>query len=119
MRDAKMRERLLRENNITFERAYEMVQAAEATTDQMHVMSDEQAAGAIHQRGHRGQQGQQGRKSRDTLNIPSYFKCKNCSYENAPMKCPKYGKECHKCGKLNHFQSRCKQKNVQQVQSSE
>ena len=35
------------------------------------------------------------------------------------MKCPAYGKECNKCGRLNHFQNRCKQNNVQQVQSSE
>ena len=35
------------------------------------------------------------------------------------MKCPAFGKDCHKCGRLNHFQNRCKQMNVQQVQSSE
>ena len=119
LRDAKMRERLLRETNLTLDRAYAMVQAAEATTEQMHVMSGEQAVSAVHQRGNRGQQGQQGRKSRDTLKNPLYVKCKNCSYEHAPMKCPAFGKECHKCGRLNHFQKRCKQKNVQQVQSSE
>ena len=119
LRDAKMRERLLRETNLTLDRAYAMVQAAEATTEQMHVMSGEQAVSAVHQRGNRGQQGQQGRKSRDMLKNSSYIKCKNCSYEHAPMKCPAFGKECHKCGRLNHFQNRCRQKKVQQVQGSE
>ena len=38
MRDSKVRERLLREKNLTLERAYEMVQAAEATAEQTHVM---------------------------------------------------------------------------------
>ena len=71
LRDAKMRERLLRETNLTLDRAYAMVQAAEATTEQMHVMSGEQAVSAVHQRGNRGQQSQQGRKSRDTLKNPS------------------------------------------------
>ena len=33
MRDSKVRERLLREKNLTIERAYEMVQAAEATAE--------------------------------------------------------------------------------------
>ena len=37
LRDAKMRERLLRKTNITLVRAYAMFQAAEATTEQMHV----------------------------------------------------------------------------------
>ena len=119
LRDAKMRERLLRETNLTLDRAYAMVQAAEATTEQMHVMSGEQAVSAVHQRGNRGQQGQQDHKSRDMLKNSSYIKCKNCSYEHAPMKCPAFGKECHRCGRLNHFQNRCRQKNVQQVQGSE
>ena len=35
------------------------------------------------------------------------------------MKCPAFGKECHKCGRLNHFKNRCRQKNVQQVLSPE
>ena len=35
------------------------------------------------------------------------------------MKCPAFGKDCHRCGRLNHFQNRCRQKNVQQVQGSE
>ena len=53
------------------------------------------------------------------LKNSSYIKCKNCSYEHAPMKCPAFRQECHKCGRLNHFQNRCRQTNVQQVQSSE
>ena len=100
------------------EHNYAMVQAAEASTEQMHVMSGVQAVSAVHQRGNRGQQGQQGRKSRDRLKNPSYFKCKNCSYEHAPMKCPAFGKECHECGRLNHFQNRCKRNNVQKLQRS-
>ena len=39
MRNLKVRERLVRENNVTLERVYEMVQAAEATEEQTHVMS--------------------------------------------------------------------------------
>ena len=43
MRDSKVRERLLREKNLILERTYEMVQAAEATAEQTHVMSGEEA----------------------------------------------------------------------------
>ena len=42
MRDSKVRERLLREKNIILERAYKMVQAAEATAEQTHVISGEE-----------------------------------------------------------------------------
>ena len=48
LRDAKMRERLLQETNLTLDRAYAMGQAAEATTEQMHVTSDKQAVSAVH-----------------------------------------------------------------------
>ena len=34
------------------------------------------------------------------------------------MKCPAFGKECHECGRLNHFQNRCKRNNVQKLQRS-
>ena len=43
MRDSKVRKRLLRDKNLTLERAHEMVQAAEATAEQTHVMTGEQA----------------------------------------------------------------------------
>ena len=79
------------------EHNYAMVQAAEPTTEQMHVMSSEQAVSAVHPRGNRGHQDQQGCKSRGTLNNHSNFKCKNISYEHAPKKCPAFGKECHTC----------------------
>ena len=32
---------------------------------------------------------------------------------------PCIGKECHECGRLNHFQNRCKQKNLPQLQRPE
>ena len=45
--------------------------------------------------------------------------CKFCSYEHAPKQCPAYGKECRKCGKMNHFQSKCQQhRYVEQVQAA-
>ena len=43
LRDATVRERLLRENDLTLERSYEMVQAAEATAVQTHIMAGDQA----------------------------------------------------------------------------
>ena len=55
MRDSKVRERLLRETNLTLERAYEMVQAAEATAEQTHFMSGEQAVCAVKANSGRGQ----------------------------------------------------------------
>ena len=43
MRDSKVRERLLREKYLTLESVYDMLQAAEATAEQTHVVTGEQA----------------------------------------------------------------------------
>ena len=55
MRDSKVRERLLREKNLTLERTYEMVQAAKATAEQTNVMSGEQAVCVVKTNSGRGQ----------------------------------------------------------------
>ena len=55
MRDSKVRKRLLREKTLTLEKAYEMVQSAEAIAEQTHVMSDEQTVCAVKANSGRGQ----------------------------------------------------------------
>ena len=108
MRDSMVRERLLREQNVTLERVYEMVQAAEATAEQTHVMSGEQVVCVVKTNSGRGQ-GHKERLDYAKKQRKSNIECKFCSYEHAPKQWPAYGKECRKCGKMNHFQSKCKQ----------
>ena len=100
-----------------------MVQAAEATAEQTHVMSGKQASCFVKTNSGRGQ-GHKGRGGPSQLR--DYAKkqkkptteCKFCSCEHAPKQCPAYSKEC-KCGKMNHFQSKCKQhRYVTQVQAA-
>ncbi|XP_054287883.1 uncharacterized protein LOC129003610 [Macrosteles quadrilineatus] len=40
------------------------------------------------------------------------FVCSRCGYNHAYGKCPAFGKKCAKCGVLNHFATKCKNKNV-------
>ena len=46
--------------------------------------------------------------------------CKYCgsSHERNRDKCPAYGKKCSQCGKINHFQSVCRQKKLNQIQEA-
>ena len=37
-------------------------------------------------------------------------KCKYCGTSHVPKKCPAYGKNCHKCGRMNHFGNVCQNK---------
>ena len=36
--------------------------------------------------------------------------CKYCGTSHVPKKCPAYGKQCHKCGRMNHFVNVCQDK---------
>ena len=98
VRDSKVKERLLREKNLTVERVYEMVQAAEATAEQTHVMSSEQAVCDVKSNSGRGQ-GHKGRGGPSQLcdyakkqkKPTTESECKFCSYEHAPKQCPAYG----------------------------
>ncbi|RVE53118.1 hypothetical protein evm_002215 [Chilo suppressalis] len=36
------------------------------------------------------------------------FICKNCGYSHDRYKCPAFGKNCLKCGKRNHFSTKCR-----------
>ena len=114
-----------REKNLTLERAYEKVHAAEATAKQTHVMSDEQQAVCVVKtnsgrgQGHKGRGGPSQLRHYAKKQKKPTTECKLCSYEHAPKQCPAYGKECRKCGKMNHFQSKCKQhRYVKQIQAA-
>lgn len=123
LRDSKVRERLLRAKELTADQAYEMVQASEATAEQVQVMSGDQAVCAVKAQGgyRQGRQGRGGNASYRTATKPrtnySSTECKYCPYEHGPRSCPAYGKECRKCGKKNHFQSKCQQRYVKLAQA--
>ena len=42
--------------------------------------------------------------------------CGNCGSKHPPHKCKAFGKKCHSCGKLNHYQSMCRSQNRSQSQ---
>ena len=80
MRDSKVRERLLREKNLTLERAYEMVQTVEATAEQTHVMPGEQAVCVAKKNTGRGQGGPSQLRDYANKQKKPTTECKFCSY---------------------------------------
>ena len=118
IRDSKVRERLLRESKLTLGKTDEICRAAESMHTQMKIVGDltEPEANKVDQERmpnwrkskkatrKRQQQGP-GRRGKE---------CEKCGYqpqENSES-CPAIGQECLKCGKRNHFASRCKSKEV-------
>lgn len=47
------------------------------------------------------------------------FQCRRCNRKHGPRECPAYEKRCNRCGKLNHFETACRVKEVQEIEDSE
>ena len=105
VRNDVVRERLLRDSELTLDIAASMCRAAE--------LSEEQA-GHLHHGEFKNVHAvkQQYRKSeRQYKNKPSENQiCTKCSHRHDKRKCPAYGKECYKCKGVNHFAACCKNK---------
>ena len=100
VRDEKVRERLLRVNDLTLSKAIDICKAAEQTSQQLKIIASgtEEAVGAIKTEN----------KNDQGLNSRKRPECRFCGYHHANRQCPAYGQTCRKCGQKNHFQSKCR-----------
>ncbi|GFS43632.1 transposon Ty3-G Gag-Pol polyprotein [Nephila pilipes] len=110
-KDSGLQERLLRENNLSLEKAIEIVRAAEASREQIRNMKYETATINFV-------------KKKEIPNRPkksSQYECKKCGRKHKPRECPAFGKICTKCNKKNHFVVKCFQntKNIHEMNNPE
>ena len=117
--DNSLRERMLRETELTLERAIQLGQAAEHTRSYSKQLSEDVDKGAVDYVGRKGRTRRQGLTSgdREFNHRGAEFKgCKFCGGNHKRGSCPAYGKECHACKKKNHFAKYCRKKlNVQEL----
>jgi len=121
-----VRERLLRDSDLTLPKAVDIVRAAEVTKAQMAAMS---ASGsdkakdvhAVHKGARPKQpskpktgynkhsQSQGPPKSKSSHSQSSFVeKCEYCGRSHRKGKCPAFGQQCNKCSGWNHYASECK-----------
>ena len=93
--DNAVQERLLREADLSLERAVDICRTAETNKMQYQAMSSSQSHIYAIRRGKKSWKGQ------------SKQPCKYCGYVHPPRKCPAYGKNCKKCNGMNHFANVC------------
>lgn len=95
-----MRERLLREENLTLDKCMQICRAAELSRENSKTIQ-----GKIVEEIHAIRKTPR-RDRKDEIN------CNFCGnlHEKNKNKCPAYGKKCKKCGKENHFAAKCKSK---------
>ena len=106
IRDRPVQEKLLREYDLTLERALDICRASETSKEQYQAMS------SLHQQDiavHDIRAGEKrGQKQGQSQNSRSQRQCKYCGSTHPPRQCPAYNKKCNKCGCLNHFAAVCK-----------
>ena len=94
IRDAKVRERLLREPKLTLAKTDEICRAAESTSQQLKLVEPEEQK--VH-----------------AIDRQPTKECWRCGRKHGFSKrelCPAYGKTCNRCHKPNHFAVKCRQK---------
>nr|XP_054768172.1 uncharacterized protein K02A2.6-like [Lytechinus pictus] len=96
IKDDAVRARLLRESDLTLDKAIQICRAAELSKERMTVFDKAQDVHAVRKAKMNGAQQKQ-------------IKCKFCGRSHVfdKNKCPAFGKKCNKCQKDNHFASVC------------
>ena len=114
IQDSKLRERLLRETDLTLEAAVKICHASElaiqhARTFAGDTTKDGAAVGMISRKTYN----KEAQRQPNQRNKSETFHCKRCGTRHAPKQCPAYGKMCHKCQGQNHFSKQCFSKGKQ------
>jgi hypothetical protein len=97
--DARLQERLLRENEESLAKVVDICRAAETSQQQLKAIKtgvDMASSSSV---------------SAVTNANNKILVCGNCGYSHAPRTCPAFGKTCSSCGRDNHFASVCRSTN--------
>ena len=115
VKEKQLKERLLRETDLTLAKCEEICRAFEVTQEEMRKMCTPMTSTAsVHAIKHKREAShvrhQQKPQAKETA-LPSHksrWKCKRCGTRHARGECPAYGKTCTKCQYLHHFASECR-----------
>jgi len=126
--DVRLKERLLRDNELTLVRAMDDIRAAEMTHQQMTKLAEgdkamitsiHAGAGVAAVRAESAARQSSVRRSSTFSHLKKQElinNCKYCTYNHVRGRCPAFGKQCKRCGGINHFQKACNMKTVNAVQ---
>lgn len=122
-----VKERLLRTEDLTLDKTIAICRADEQSKKHAQYLSEESTSEPVHglhlkaSRGRGRASGQPTRDSRRQLHsedqVSASCQCEKCGSKHPKKQCPAYGKQCHNCGKQNHFAKFCKGKKKVQLLS--
>ncbi len=118
IRSSTVRERLLRQENLTLEKCIQDIKANEMSKEQMTAIENSKTASAsvdnvtshASRTPNRRKQPKQSTRKETKYNDSNThtYDCKKCGRRHGPRACPAYGKTCDSCGKPGHFRKMCK-----------
>ncbi|KAL7883911.1 hypothetical protein SRHO_G00015690 [Serrasalmus rhombeus] len=101
--DNGLRERLLREKDLTLDKAVDLCRASQSSRQQVKELAKTEIA--VH--AVRTKEQHKKRQCKQNKDKMVDGNCKKCGGSHAPRTCPAYGKTCNNCGKRNHYAKCC------------
>ena len=118
-----VRSRLLRETDLTLQKAVDICRAAEASSQQLKVLQTALAGASGSNIDFVRKKSDKNKLMKNTENRPAASqqkqKCGKCGYKHEPRKCPAFGKICMNCKKKNHFMRQCRSKKMHELQEND
>ena len=109
IRDDSVRRRLLREADLTLEKAIDVCRANEITSSQVKMLNEEVEVHKIRPvNTAKTERAEKGRTKPASQDEQKGFDCNRCGYKHEYKKCPAFGQTCKSCQKKNHFAKMCK-----------
>ncbi|KAL3843030.1 hypothetical protein ACJMK2_020987, partial [Sinanodonta woodiana] len=108
-RDSGARSRMLREPDLTLEKAVDMCRASEIADSQMRKLSSTEEVNYASKKKVKHE------TKKRTSEMEEQSNCRYCGGTHAKRECPAYGKVCSKCKKKNHFAKVCLQSSTPKV----
>ena len=103
--NCKTRERLLRVQELTLEKALDVVRSAEMTEKQLQGLESDSSVHGIGKEKSKSVLKKQLSDKEEKPPPNKTFNCRNCGTRHGARECPAYGKTCHNCQRQNHLQN--------------
>ncbi|KAJ8366952.1 hypothetical protein AAFF_G00336410 [Aldrovandia affinis] len=117
--DKKVRMQLLKEPDLSLDKAIRICQASESAKMQLKSFDTDSGSAAV-DAVQRRVKGASRMNSKGKAHTPDESNCDKCGGKHAPRSCPAYGRDCNKCGRKNHYARCCfSKKTVQVVQGGD
>lgn len=106
IRDKKLQECLISEENLQLQKTIEKCRASEVTKEHVKIIQENKVVDVVN------------RKTNEKFLNNSRnekFLCTRCCTKHGKNQCPAFGKKCSRCGILNHFRAACRVRNIKEL----